>query len=139
MLLRSSSYQPDSITVSRALAAWLLLLLYLVGMVAGPLTHQTDHGHEHVALHTPEHEEDPCHRAVYHQDVAEGCAHDTHLNPEEDSCVLCHFIVSNNYFSPFATSVDALALSDSTVLLYLAPLLTRSSKSENNRGPPVLA
>lgn len=68
-----------------ALAAFLLLLVYLGGQYLPSLGHALLHTHVHV-VHTAADEQDACHRSIYHQDAVNGCDHPYHWLPAENSC-----------------------------------------------------
>jgi hypothetical protein len=74
-------------------SAVFLLLLYFAGNVQFETFHDVFHSVEQ-SLHTPEQEEDPCHRAIYHEVESEGCDHETHLTAVEQ-CPLCHVVPTN--------------------------------------------
>lgn len=78
----------------------LLLALYLCGTSGFEILHHIIHLHEHAVEHTEQAEEDPCHRALYHQDKENGCEHRSHI-VVADKCDLCDVIAP----------VDALSLS----------------------------
>ncbi len=65
-----------------------LLIFYVVGTGKLEVVHSIFHDHAATISHTEEQEEDPCHRAIYHDDVEKGCHHATHLIVS-DKCQLC--------------------------------------------------
>jgi hypothetical protein len=54
--------------------------------------------HEHVAVHSPEQEKDPCHRFLFHGDKEKGCSHKLHIT-KADKCKLCHVIFHNDHLT----------------------------------------
>lgn len=86
-------------SVLKGLSVALLLGIYLSAVLFNSLheyVHQEHHSHE---ICTKETEKDPCHKRVFHHDLAEGCKHKTHMLSLESSCKLCDAIVSKYYFS----------------------------------------
>lgn len=47
---------------------------------------------------TLEQEENTCHRAIYHQDVENGCDHTEHFVPQVVDCALCSIILHRHTF-----------------------------------------
>lgn len=88
----------------KALASGLLLALYLIGNTPVEVVHQFSHAHDSVVSHNEEQESDPCHRALYHADQQEGCAHKLHFTKVE-KCKQCHVVAH----------VDQLTFSDPSV------------------------
>lgn len=43
----------------------------------------------HKVLHSAEHENNPCHRSIYHHDTDHGCQHESHIT-SDDACSLHH-------------------------------------------------
>lgn len=72
---------------SRITLALAMVLVYLLSSVSFESLHQlvTDHP---VIEHTLEHEQDPCHITLFHDERAGGCEHTTHV-AEVDTCTLC--------------------------------------------------
>lgn len=68
-----------------------LLVLYLAGTSQFETLHAFVHGHDQVEAHTAEEEADPCHRLIYHDDVAKGCGHASHLIAS-DRCEMCDLV-----------------------------------------------
>ncbi len=89
----------------------LLLLLYLAGNVHVESFHEAFHSLEK-SLHSVEQEEDPCHRAIYHEVKNDGCDHKTHVT-EIKQCPLCHVVPINvQHFEPSQSFEPFKALSD---------------------------
>lgn len=77
----------------RAALIGLLAVLYIIGNVQLESIHQAFHSLE-TALHSSEQEQDPCHRAVYHEAINDGCDHSTHFTAVKN-CPLCHVVPVN--------------------------------------------
>ncbi len=92
------------------LSAVFLLLLYFAGNVQFETFHDVVHSLEQ-SLHTPEQEEDPCHRAIYHEVKSEGCDHETHFTAVEQ-CPLCHVVPINTQNFEASHSFESLELSN---------------------------
>jgi hypothetical protein len=69
----------------------LLLLFYLTGNAPFEILHQALHSHTGSIAHTDDREQDPCHRAIYHDDQEAGCGHSSHF-VEKTKCTLCDII-----------------------------------------------
>lgn len=69
-------------------AVYLLFVLYFIGTSQFEVLHSFVHKHEVQMTHTLGEEMDPCHRLVYHNDVGNGCRHDSHL-VASDQCQMC--------------------------------------------------
>ena len=96
--------------LSGPLSATFLLLLYFAGNVQFETLHDVVHSLEQ-SLHTPEQEEDPCHRAIYHEVESEGCDHKTHFTAV-DQCPLCHVVPINVQHVTASHSFELLQLSN---------------------------
>ena len=79
----------------RGLTLPLFTLLLAFG-VTGPsqfaLFHKLLHSHDHSVSHSESQEKDRCHRAIYHNDIENGCGHHSHL-VVTDKCDLCDMIL----------------------------------------------
>ena len=70
----------------------LMVLVYLAGAIQFNVIHAALHASAQEELHSPEHEQEACHKAIYHQAQEGSCHHKTHL-ATNDKCSLCHLIV----------------------------------------------
>lgn len=73
----------------------LLVLLLLLVYLGGVFEFESIHGliHEPKAeVHSVQHELDPCHQSLYHQERNQGCEHKYHLT-KQDKCPLCHYTI----------------------------------------------
>ncbi len=81
-----------------------LSIALLMGVYAYALLFDAFHNilhHEHHHQHevcTEEAEKDPCHKRIFHHDLAEGCKHKTHMFAFEQACNLCDAIIGKYYF-----------------------------------------
>lgn len=66
----------------------ILLTFYLAGASQFQGLHQLFHWHDHSVSHSELQEQDPCHRAIYHDDQEKGCGHHSHI-VVTDKCELC--------------------------------------------------
>lgn len=93
---------------SGPLSAVFLLLLYFGGNVQFESLHDIVHSVEQ-SLHSVEQENDPCHRAIYHEVENDGCDHETHLTSVEQ-CPLCHVVPINIQQFEASNSFESLDL-----------------------------
>ena len=70
----------------------LMVVVYLAGAIQFNAIHAALHASAQEELHSPEHEQEACHKAIYHQVQEGSCDHKTHL-VANDQCALCHLIV----------------------------------------------
>lgn len=66
-----------------------LALLYTAGSLQIDSLHRLIHQHGERTLHTPEQEQNACHRVVFHNQLQGACEHPTHFS-ESKKCPLCH-------------------------------------------------
>jgi hypothetical protein len=87
--------KPHQVRMQRVktFAVGLLLLLYIGGNVQVESFHQFFHSLEK-AIHSSDAENDPCHRAIYHEAKTDGCDHKTHVTAIK-KCPLCHVVPIN--------------------------------------------
>lgn len=75
-----------------------ILLTVYVGVVLVDGLHvffDHDHDtHQHCSLET---EASPCHQKIYHNNIALGCDHPTHLIPKDHDCELCDALFADFY------------------------------------------
>ena len=120
---------------SGPLSAIFLLLLYFAGNVQLESFHDAIHCLEQ-SLHTPEHEEDPCHRAIYHEVESDGCDHETHFTAIEQ-CPLCHVVpISIQHFEA-SHSFESLVLSNEFGKYDPLQISSREDVELPARAPPV--
>ena len=121
---------------SGPLSAIFLLLLYFAGNVQFETFHDVVHSFEQ-SLHTPEQEEDPCHRTIYHEVESDGCDHKTHLTAVEQ-CPLCHVVPINvQYFEP-SRSFESLELAREFVVYQPNAMNSWQFIELPARAPPVV-
>lgn len=85
----------------------LLLLLYIGGNVEVESFHQFFHSLEK-AIHSADEENDPCHRAIYHEATTDGCEHKTHVTAIK-KCPLCHVVPINEQLAAATYVFESLA------------------------------
>lgn len=88
--MKRSLAKSCSIGAVKTASALLLLLIYFTGSVQVESLHNVFHSFEK-ALHSSEQEEDPCHRAIYHDAKEDACDHKTHVTAIK-KCPLCHVV-----------------------------------------------
>jgi hypothetical protein len=72
-----------------------LLMLYSAASLRIDSLHQFFHADDVAELHSAEHENNPCHKNIYHQQREAGCDHQSHLT-ENTKCPLCEFNISSD-------------------------------------------
>ena len=68
-----------ALTAFRQSVTIVLVLLYGLGSLRIESLHQLVH-HEESVLHSPEQEQNACHRTIFHFNVAAQCSHETHVS-----------------------------------------------------------
>lgn len=101
---KSSKIHPSRLRTS----ALLLLFLYFAGNVQFESFHQAFHAAEE---HSSDEEQDPCHRAIYHDSQSEGCEHKTHVTAVRN-CPLCHVVPFNEQHFFISSSFISLPLAN---------------------------
>ena len=91
--------------------------------------------HAHEDVHSPENEQDACHRAIYHGE--EHSEHEAHIIQKENHCSLClismHVYTNTIYLSE--SNLEAtFSVVDGNIELELYP---SSFFSHKNKAPPV--
>ncbi|MBT1689075.1 hypothetical protein [Dawidia soli] len=87
---RKHRHTATSTRRASSLFAFLLLFLYLAGNLQPEALHHLSHNDEADA-HTAVMEKDPCHRALYHAALGDGCEHTAHYTTPK-KCAACHLI-----------------------------------------------
>jgi hypothetical protein len=122
--------------LSRGLAL-LFAGLYLLVSLSGPLHELFNHSEVETEICVTE-EADACHLALVHNDVANGCEHESHFSAEELSCDLCSLIIA-----PFHIAGQKPAMTDVTYRSrHLVKIVVETNfdsyvDSYSLRGPPV--
>lgn len=86
-----------------------LAVLYSAGSLQIDSVHRLLHQHGERALHTPEQEQNPCHRVVFHDQPQGSCEHPTHFS-ESKKCPLCHGAPTQAALKPVIVSFNSPAL-----------------------------
>jgi hypothetical protein len=119
----------------RAYGAMLFVFLYLIGSSRIESFHELVVQHAPPELHAEEQEADPCHRSIYHQEVAKDCEHTTHI-VDNHKCPLSDSQIHSAQI--LETSLIAIPVSFSPA----SSRATRSSEAEgfysysSGRAPP---
>lgn len=108
--------------------------LYLAGISGVARLHRLSHTHE-VVSHTGEQEKDPCHRALYHQDLDHGCHHETHLTVS-DSCDVCDLILHAEYIYSVVSSNTSSTFLSADFFCAIEDIHTSDIISLPARAPP---
>lgn len=116
---------------------FVILSLYIAGTSGVSRLHQFFHEHETVS-HSAEQEEDPCHRALYHQDADHGCQHNTHVTASE-KCDVCDLILHVEYIYPATTIYPATKISRSDFFYFIADFYSAEHFGFPARAPPFVA
>ena len=85
-----------------------------------------------------ENEKDPCHRSIYHQDVENGCDHDTHLIVPVVNCEQCLFIVTSHVADHKVYKLKKIENPDISNNPYYSQDFINNPLTDNYlRGPPL--
>lgn len=122
--------------LSGPVSAVVLLLLYFAGNVQFESLHDVVHSFEQ-SLHTAELENDPCHRAIYHEVENDGCDHETHLTSVEQ-CPLCHVVPINIQHLEASHSFESLELSNEFGVYSPSDIVVRNAIAIPARAPPAV-
>jgi hypothetical protein len=117
------------IRASRVSLALVMAMAYLLGSVSFESLHKLVADHP-VIEHTQEHEQDPCHITLFHNERAGGCEHSTHL-AEVDTCTLCDHslpvllallpeVLATPVFSSDSTVTEIITKSKEGVTIYIS-------------------
>jgi hypothetical protein len=115
----------------------LLLLMYITGTSQLELVHSLAHDHVSLISHSQEQEEDPCHRLIYHNDVENGCGHDSHLIVT-DKCHMCDLTLHCVQSLISSVTIDPPAVGDAEFVIYNADEASYRAIISSSRAPPVL-
>src|SRR5688572_17696060 len=119
----------------RIFSALLLLLLYLAGNVQVESFHKVFHSFEQ-ALHSPDQEKDPCHRAIYHDSKQEACDHKTHVTAIK-KCPLCHIVPLNEEHIAVSHIFESFSSPSDFEKFSFSILITELSGNLSARAPPI--
>ncbi len=89
--------RPAYYELLRRLTVAVLLTVYVGVVLMDGLHVFFDHhhdAHQHCSL---EIEASPCHQKVYHNNITQGCDHQTHLIPRDHNCELCDALFADFY------------------------------------------
>ena len=118
------------------LGAFLLLLLYLIVTSQTGLLHAFGHNHNVHITHTFIDENDPCHRLIYHNDVAAGCDLDIHLSLS-DKCDLCDFAIDPEKILLTPAIYLTITFDSNFVSFYKSNLDSYWAVLSSSRAPPL--
>ncbi|MFM7193844.1 MAG: hypothetical protein ACKO3B_09630 [Bacteroidota bacterium] len=86
-----------------------LAVLYSAGSLQIDSLHRLLHQHGERALHTPEQEQNPCHRVVFHDQPQGSCEHPTHFS-ESKKCPLCQGAPTHTALKPVIVAFEPAAV-----------------------------
>lgn len=112
-----------------------LLILYSAASLRVDSLHQFFHAEEIVELHSLEHESDPCHKSIYHQQSEKGCHHQSHLS-SNTKCPLCEHKVSSDELCFILEKDQTINYSTSSEILVKENLSSPSIFLSSGRAPP---
>lgn len=121
----------------RQAALVLLLVLYSAAALKVDSFHELFHAQELAELHSVEHENNPCHKSVYHQESQEGCEHKSHIT-ENTKCPLCEYNVTPDQLVQEFTTQSKPNTSQSKQTSWIDVELASVNKSLSSRGPPAI-
>jgi hypothetical protein len=137
MVTRREKIATSLKSLLRAYAAVLFLFLYLIGSSRIESFHKLFVQHNPPELHAAEHEADPCHRNIYHQERSSDCEHTTHIVDNHK----CH-LGDSQIHSAQILETELIAVPVSFTLA--SARATQSSAAEgfysysSGRAPPVI-
>jgi hypothetical protein len=120
------------------MSALLLLIVYVSATSHLELIHSFVHEHKESILHSAEHENDPCHRLLYHSDNDEGCHHDSHL-VVLDKCQMCDLACHGDQTITSDLSYLVNYFKSKPGVFYKSHLESYSAVIYSSRAPPVRA
>lgn len=82
--------------------ALVLLLLYVAGSVQIEGFHHLLHAEEVTELHSLQHEQDSCHKAIYHQETENTCDHSSHV-VQLKKCPVCELSFQTEHLTSSVT------------------------------------
>ena len=98
--------------------------------------HQILHSHQQVVSHNDIEENDPCHRAIYHNGV-EGCHHPSHF-AVTDQCSLCNLFFHTDQFVLSECESIRVDFLSTELTLSSWQLVSFNQSVHSSRAPPVL-
>ncbi|MFZ6000988.1 MAG: hypothetical protein ACOYW3_10795 [Bacteroidota bacterium] len=120
------------------LLTFFLLALYAVGSLQVESFHRLLHGHDDIALHSVEQEQNDCHRAVFHNQAKGDCKHKSHVT-ENKKCPLCQ-ISTQQLHVVISYSHETFSLASEESSSYLQVFTPQSdTKWRADRAPPFLS
>lgn len=124
-------------TSIRGWGGGLLLLLYLTGAVQVDVLHRWFHHDDPVVHYTPEMEQNPCHRSIYHHESEPACNHQAHIQIDP-TCALCGIVCHTPHLLTIRTVVLCASVKQN-VYEVVSPFQDNvPSWVRESRGPPVV-
>lgn len=115
--------------------SFLVIFLYIVSTALPGVLHVLVH--DHAVSHTMAHENDPCHRMLYHGEAA-ACDHDAHLI-DSDECPLCDVVCHTDQIPVPNAIVSPAVYTQHYFSCYKQRLDSYWAVLSSSRAPPVRA
>ena len=116
-------------------AAW-TLVVYLSSAVLIDLVHHSFHEHVALEVHDDLVENDPCHRAIHHQDKKSGCHHNSHLKSDEKKCTLSPSVFKSHHLLATIEAISFEHKNQVYLSAYRVPHFRIDFTYSFLRGPP---
>ena len=130
----------NNINLSQSLskaALCMLLLLYSLAALKVDSFHELFHAEELKELHSAEHENNPCHKSIYHQQAEPSCEHKSHIT-ENTKCPLCECNISLDQLLSRRSDVINIDSISTLELFTSTDLITAAQFVSADRGPPAI-
>jgi hypothetical protein len=124
-------------SLTLCITAWLLVIFYIAGTSSLQILRAFAHDHEHVVIHSAEAEKDPCHRLIYHNDLAQSCDHDSHVTAS-DTCDMCDLVYHGDHALLNTILFQTTRLKPEFFSHYKVNLDSYWAVISSSRAPPVL-
>jgi hypothetical protein len=124
----------------RAVSSLGLLSLFVFSFLFTGIIHEISHGHDHATKPdcSLENEENPCHRALVHNDVIHACDHNQHLIAESEHCEFCEALLNKEIqFLEFDHSEYPELIFSAEKYAYEASKVRKALRFISNKGPPL--
>jgi cell division protein FtsL len=116
----------------------LLLVLYAIGSLQIESFHRLLHAHDEAALHSPEQEENDCHRLVFHNQSKGDCKHKSHVT-ELKKCPLCQITVQQDQLAHTICGPCTPSVENQSIILAAEVLVCETRLHLPSRAPPTVA
>ena len=133
-------HRPIYTEILRRLAVVALLTIYAGMILVDGLHVFFDHHHDAHQHCSTELEASPCHQKVYHNNLTQGCDHQTHLIAQESECELCDALFAD-FYTPKKDleKIDIFSVPTYTSFFNGIKIISFFYPSISLRGPPAFA